>query len=122
MQTKNTQTFHCKPDGSVTTLAKKPLDLRTLGSISKERISDIRWSQFFQSHYVDIAPNPHGIPAGVVTVEKWGKVAEGLQAGCRGSYDELPSASMLLFDDYDDAVVCEVAYIESIWKGADRAK
>ena len=104
-------------DGSVSTLQRKKgkgVDIRPLGNIKIERATLIEWSTVDQRWFINVL-RP--------TVLAWMKLGGLLDIGHwqrAGLNDNGPGGSVvgqdgvLLFEDYDDAVAAEVAFLEAL--------
>lgn len=110
----NQQVITVQPDGSISGLQRKAgkgVDLRQFGHATIERVSEITWDEDRQRWVVNIISGPM---AG--TLLKWavwrGAGFTTIPEGCQvrtGSGD-------MTFENYDDAVATEVAFLDMLRK------
>ena len=101
------------PDGSVSGLQRKPgqgLDLRQFGKADIKRASLIEWDAAEQAWFVNVVQEAG---KGPLTTTKW------REAGLPGAPDFARDDIMLPgstyhFDEYDDAVVSEIKYLDAL--------
>lgn len=104
-------------DGTVSGLQRKPgqgIDLRKLGPANIKRASLIEWDDERQAWYIDVLQEAG---KGVVT----GTSYMDARPSCPAIIDYAPSYrgikdqdDVLYFDEYDDAVKVEVAYLDAL--------
>ena len=115
------------PDGGISGLQRKKgkgLDLRKLGHAEIERASEITWSENNQLWLVRVLneraarwmTNPPG-HSNILKVSHWQRV---VTIKCPNGYTLVPvkpyvcDAYWMGFDDYDDAVAAEVAFLDAL--------
>lgn len=110
-QLQNRQVITIRPDGQVEGLQRKPgqgLDLRKLGNASITRASEIVWSDREQKWFVHILS---GRFAGkTLTYGLWINVVGARPPAGR---DKLVNTDRILFEEYDDAVKAEIAFLDA---------
>jgi hypothetical protein len=89
------------------------IDLRKMGHAKIDRVSDIRWDEKHQSWYVDIL---HGTDAGPLTLVKMNEVGL-LLVPTKGT-----RYGILLWDEYEDAVAGEIAYVNACLLSGEQSR
>lgn len=112
------QVITVQPDGTMSGLQRKKgqgLDLRQFGHANIERVSEISWDVRRQRWYVEVLG--HHSFSGVLTAQCFHaagvEVPETTCAEDVSVFSDAP-CELLTFEDYDDAVKAEVAYLDAL--------
>jgi len=109
----NQQVITVQPDGTISGLQRKTgkgLDLRQFGHARIERVSEITWDEKRQRWTVNIINGP--MEGTLLTWASWrGAGFTSIPKGCK-----VTSSSVMMFEDYDDAVATEVAFLDMLRK------
>lgn len=112
------QVITVQPDGTMSGLQRKNgqgLDLRKFGHAKIERVSEISWSENHQRWTIKVLGSRSF--SGVLTAQCFHaagvEVPETACAEDVGVFSDAP-CELLLFEDYDDAVKAEVAYLDAL--------
>jgi hypothetical protein len=112
----NKQVITIGPDGSIAGLqhkAGKGLDLRQFGKAEIERVSLIEWDAEQQGWYVLFLATHTVIDGSKLTYSMWDALLEGTEIeGARGDAGE--TTQPVLFQEYDDGVKAEIAYLNAL--------
>ena len=102
------------PDGGISGLQRKKgkgLDLRQFGHAEIERVSEITWNEDRQRWQVYIINGPF---TGTLLSQDH-LIEYGVDLGERVWGNDIDDPSWpLMFDDYDDAVAAEVAFLDAL--------
>lgn len=126
------QVITIAPDGSMSGLQRKPgqgIDLRQFGKADIKRASLIEWDEDAQMWFIDVLQDAGKGKVNLAKIKAAfevddqgaiNKVAEITgrdTAHTRSAYFDCPSDDehiLFVFDDYDDAVKVEVAYLDAL--------
>lgn len=110
----NQQVITVQPDGTISGLQRKTgkgVDLRQFGQARIERVSEITWDEDRQRWTINVISGPM-----VGTLLGWatwrGAGFTSIPKGCKVR----TGSGLMTFEDYDDAVATEVAYLDMLRK------
>ena len=109
------QVLTIHPDGTASGLkvkAGKGLDLRDLGKVAVKRVSEIIWSEDRQRWYVHFLEGPWAPKA--LTYHLWQRAGMGSKKVFDLNGIISTGSGLLTFEDYDDAVKAEVAFLDAM--------
>jgi hypothetical protein len=109
------QLITISPTGEVTSLVfkGKGVDLRLLGPVDIKRVTDIHWDQGEQGWFIVFTAHMTGGFANL-WVSRWTVVNEAGLDLKDINYSSMGQDHTLYFDDYEDAIACEVAVIQAL--------
>jgi hypothetical protein len=107
------QVVTISPDGAVSSLQRKGdgLDLRDLGKVEIQRVSDIQWNNLYQLWFIKIISGPAKGTA--LTWNVW-KEAGFLELPPKSRL--IPRIGLLAFKEYEDAVKAEIIFLDALRK------
>jgi hypothetical protein len=101
------------PDGSLSGLQHKRgqgVDLRQFGKAQIERASHIVWDEDYQAWLVELLTGPHA--GKTLTWGLWRAVTG--RADCPAALPSESEDSAILFADYEDGVLAEIAVLNAL--------